>query len=53
LFNYSISEQPNKVIFDTKDLSKVSFAGSDISKITFTDRVKWSGKDNLKIIEEE
>ena len=31
----------------------MSFAGSDISKITFTDRVKWGGKDHLMIIEEE
>jgi len=39
-FGYTIFEQPNKTIFDTKDLSNVSFAGSDISKIIFTDRVK-------------
>jgi hypothetical protein len=53
LFRYTIFEQPNKVLFDVDDLSKVSFAGCDISKTTFTDKVKWGGKDHLKVIEEE
>jgi uncharacterized protein YjbI with pentapeptide repeats len=53
LFRYTIFEQPYKALFDVSDLSKVSFAGSDISKVTFTDEVKWGGKDHLKIIEEE
>jgi hypothetical protein len=52
LFRYTIFEQPYKVLFDVNDLSKVSFAGCDISKVTFTDKVKWGGKDHLKIIEE-
>jgi hypothetical protein len=53
LFKYTIFEQPNKVIFDTRDLSNVSFAGSDISKVTFTDKVKWGGEDGLKVTEQE
>jgi hypothetical protein len=53
LLNYTIFEQPTKAIFDTTDLSKVSFAGTDVSKVTFTDRVKWGGKDGLKVVEEE
>ena len=53
IFRYTIFEQPSKVLFDVEDLSKVSFAGTDISKVTFTDKVKWGGKDCLKIIEEE
>lgn len=53
LFKYTIFEQPAKTMFDVYDLSKVSFAGTDISKVTFTDKVKWGGKDHLKIIEEE
>jgi uncharacterized protein YjbI with pentapeptide repeats len=52
-FNYAIFGQPSKAVFDVKDLSNVSFAGSDISKVKFTDRVRWGGRDGLKIIEEE
>lgn len=53
VFNYTIFEQPYKALFDVDDLSKVSFARTDISKVTFTDKVKWDGKDHLKIFEEE
>jgi uncharacterized protein YjbI with pentapeptide repeats len=52
-FNYTLFEQPNKVIFDDSDLSKVSFADSDITRIKFGDKITWGGKDRFTIIEEE
>jgi hypothetical protein len=49
-FNYTIFEEPSKVIFDLHDLSKVSFGKSDITKIIFNDRVTWGGKDRLTVV---
>jgi hypothetical protein len=53
LFNYTVFERPNKTVFDTHDLSEVSFAGSDISKVIFTDKVRWGEPRGLTIIEEK
>jgi Pentapeptide repeats (9 copies) len=51
-FNYMIFEEPNKVLFEESDLSKVSFAGTDITRIRFGDKIRWS-KDGFTIVEEE
>jgi uncharacterized protein YjbI with pentapeptide repeats len=53
VFNYVNFEQPNKVIFDESDLSKVSFAYTDVTRIRFGDGIKWGGKKGYTIIEEE
>jgi uncharacterized protein YjbI with pentapeptide repeats len=53
LFRYTLFEQPNKVTFDDSNLSKVSFADSDITRIRFGDKIRWGGKDEFTIIEEE
>jgi uncharacterized protein YjbI with pentapeptide repeats len=53
LFRYTLFEQPNKVTFDDSNLSKVSFADSDITRIRFADKIRWGGKDEFTIIEEE
>jgi hypothetical protein len=52
-FNYTIFEEPTKVIFDIRDMSNVSFSDCDITRIRFTDIVKWGGNDGFTIIEEE
>jgi len=41
------------VIFDDRNLSKVSFAGSDITRIRFGNKTEWGGKDKFTIIEDE
>jgi uncharacterized protein YjbI with pentapeptide repeats len=53
LFRYTLFEQPNKVTFEDSNLSKVSFADSDITRIRFGDKIRWGGKDEFTIIEEE
>ena len=51
-FNYIIFGQPNKVLFEKNNLSKVSFANSDITRIRFGDKVSW-GEKGFTIVEEE
>jgi len=46
------NNQP-KVFFDVDNLAKVSFMNTDITRIRFSDRIRWSGNDGFKIIDEE
>jgi hypothetical protein len=47
-------EQPGKIIFNSNDLSKISFADSDITRIRYGDKITWGEKkDDFSIIEEE
>jgi hypothetical protein len=52
-FNYVAFENPNKVIFEVKDMAKVSFLDTDITKVRFSNKISWGGKDEDKVIEEE
>jgi hypothetical protein len=53
VFKYANFEQPNKVTFDDRKLSNVSFADSDVTRIRFGDGIKWGGDDEFTIVEEE
>ena len=53
VFKYANFEQPNKVAFDDRKLSNVSFADSDVTRIRFGDRIRWGGDDEFTIVEEE
>jgi hypothetical protein len=63
LFSYVTFEKPNKIIFESGDMSKVSFVNTDITRVRFSDKVRWSisNKPNwvwdkeecFKVIEEE
>ena len=53
-FNYVRFENPNKITFESGDMSKVSFINTDITRIRFSDKITWAGKkDKFTIIEEE
>jgi len=52
-FNLVIFENPKEIIFDVKDLSKVSFMSTDITDIKFGENVRWGGNDSFKLIDEE
>ncbi len=52
-FKYSLFEGKEKVLFDVKKLSKVSFINTDITRVTFGDEVVWGDKDAFKVIDEE
>ena len=49
-------EDGKKILFNTKDLSKVSFANTDITRVRFIETAMWGeGKkdeDRFKVIEE-
>lgn len=51
-FNYVRFENPNKITFESEDMSNVSFFDSDITKIRFGSKVKW-GNEGFTIIEEK
>jgi hypothetical protein len=51
-FNNMIFEDGNKILFETEDLSKVSFMNTDISMVRFSDRARWGEKDKFKTIDE-
>jgi uncharacterized protein YjbI with pentapeptide repeats len=51
-FNYVLFEDGKKILFETEDLSKVSFMNTDITRVKFSDRVRWGEKGNF-IVEEE
>jgi hypothetical protein len=46
-------ENPNKIIFEAKDMSKVSFLYTDITKIRFGNDIDWGGDDHYTIFEEK
>jgi uncharacterized protein YjbI with pentapeptide repeats len=53
-FNYVVFDKGEKVIFDTVDLSRVSFINTDISRVNFSDKVLWGTEiDRFKIIDEK
>jgi uncharacterized protein YjbI with pentapeptide repeats len=54
-FNYVLFEDGRRILFETEELSKVSFMNTDITRVRFSDRARWSQsqKDKFKIIEEE
>jgi hypothetical protein len=41
-----------KILFETEDLSKVSFANTDIARVRFSQITKWGQRDKFKIVEE-
>ena len=57
-FNYVLFRDPENVIFDTNDLSQVSFMNTDITRVRFGENVKWGiisekkHQEEFKIIEE-
>jgi hypothetical protein len=52
-FNYVRFENQNKIIFESEDMSKVSFINTDITRIRFSDKIAWGGKDKFTVIEEK
>jgi hypothetical protein len=55
-FNNVLFEDGKKILFNTEDLSKVSFANTDITHVRFIETARWGkgkkDKDRFKIIEE-
>lgn len=55
-FNYVYFEGKEKIVFDTQDLSKVSFRNTDLTRVAFGDKVTWGKGEKkehkFKIIEE-
>jgi hypothetical protein len=52
-FNYVRYENQNKITFESKDMSKVSFINTDITRVRFSDKIVWGGKDKFTVIEEK
>jgi hypothetical protein len=52
-FNYVTFENPNKILFEVKDMSVVSFINTDITGIRFSDKTSWGEKDKFHVIEEK
>ena len=53
-FHYVLFDAQEKIIFDTENLSKVSFMNTDITRIRISNKARW-GKENenkFKVIEE-
>jgi Pentapeptide repeats (9 copies) len=55
-FNYVLFEGKEKVIFDTENLSNVSFMNADITGVRFSDQTRWgeekAKEDRFKIVDE-
>jgi uncharacterized protein YjbI with pentapeptide repeats len=52
-FKFASFEKEGKILFDVKDLSKVSFMNSNITGIRFGENVRWgTGENEFKIIDE-
>jgi hypothetical protein len=52
-FRYVVFEKGEKVIFESPDLSMVSFLDTDISRIAFSENVKWGKSDEPSKIFDE
>lgn len=52
-FHSVLFKNQEKVIFDTDDLSKVSFRNTDLTQVRFSEKVRWAGKNGFRIIDEE
>jgi hypothetical protein len=52
-FAYAVFGSKEKVYFEVKDLSKVSFMNADITRVKFYDKVRWGVEDRFKVVEEE
>jgi hypothetical protein len=45
-FNYVTFENPNRIMFEIKDMSGTSFLNTDFVGVKFSINIKWGGKDN-------
>ena len=51
-FHNILFENPNHILFDVKNLSKISFRNTDISKVRFSENIKWGPKNDFTLIDE-
>jgi hypothetical protein len=56
IFHYVLFEGKEKIIFDIKNLSNVSFMNTDITGVRFSDKARWgrqrSKEDRFKVVDE-